>query len=175
MDKWLELERQLRHEGTLLPERTRAEILRSAFAAGRLAVEERDNYIVAIAAIWPSPHPAWWEVGTIWVHPNFRRRGLANAVFSDALSKLHCLPGDGAFLITYKPHVADMVLAAGWTEVFWDISKVPEEAIQHRRYRHTAGAANVKERRLFCYPLRAERGHSTEPRPSIGEQQIGVE
>ena len=154
MEKWLELERHLRQESTLLPERTAATTLRSAFHAGRLATIEEGERIIAIAAIWPSPHPTWWEVGTIWVHTDCKGRRLSGVVFADAFRKLQQLSGDGAFLITYRVGVAAMVIASGWVETQWDVSTIPAQATAGRRHRHTSGQRPLHERRLFCYPLR---------------------
>ena len=79
---------------------------------------------------------------------------IVGVVYSDALQKLCRLPGDGAFLITYRKGVAAMVIASGWVETQWDVPTIPAQATAGRRHRHTSGQRPLHERRLFFYPLR---------------------
>jgi len=73
----------------------------------------RDGLFVAFAALWPTLHPSWYEVGSVWVHPDHRDQGLGSQVFKQVVN----LQPAGIFLITSEDKIRHLATAADLQEV----------------------------------------------------------
>ncbi|MCR4260744.1 MAG: hypothetical protein NUV96_00150, partial [Candidatus Colwellbacteria bacterium] len=65
-------------------------------------------------ALWPSTD-GWKELGSLWVHPQFRDSGHASDIF---MALMDMKPEEtGVFLITKNPKVRHLALEHGWQSV----------------------------------------------------------
>ena len=105
--KWVTLGRELRQEIFLRSDRIRARLLCSVWQTGNAEIIELNGLIVAFGALWPiDEHDAWFELGSLWVVPEFRGKGLMSSIFA----KLACrIPEHGHFfLLTREPKIAHL-------------------------------------------------------------------
>ncbi len=88
--------------------------------------------IVAFGALWDSKNPEWLEIGTIWIDPSFKGRGISLEIFSS----LSNLVGDkSVFLITKNQKIADIAKVAEWStsKKISDSPCFKANAIEHDR------------------------------------------
>ncbi|MCB9798380.1 GNAT family N-acetyltransferase [Candidatus Nomurabacteria bacterium] len=147
MYRWDDLANNLNSESDLLGGRLSADLLERKFLEGQAVLVSEGLVIVAFAALWETPDDRWFELGSVWVHPRARGRGLASEIFG----KLLVLANDiSAFLLTHNDKVSHLAQKAGWRESSvdtWDI--VPWSA--------SCGVCDrlaTHQQRLHC-PLRA--------------------
>lgn len=114
MTKWQRLNAALNAESDLLTPRITAQELETMVVQGLAARVEIDDIIIAFAALWPTPDPAWRELGAVWVHPAHRGKKLGSNVFRELLSLAEALQ---CFLITHNPRIVHLAKAAGWQEM----------------------------------------------------------
>jgi len=113
MRKWLELVAYLSEESALMGTRINAVALLDLYEAGRAELVEVDGQIVAFAALWDTPSEDWFELGSVWVHPEFRGRSFGSQVFQKLLVLAQAYK---VFLITHNPKIMHLALQAGWIE-----------------------------------------------------------
>lgn len=162
MNAWQWLSAELAREEKLLATRISAEKLQSQYEQG-LAVLEKDEggNIVAFGAIWPTVE-GWAELGTAWVHKDYRGKKLGVKMFEDRL-KIVKEKGWRAFLLTYasNPVVIHYVQKAGfvsakaddWHEVPWESSCGPCEQVTEGQKIGCSLRAMPGKCQLFFQPL----------------------
>ena len=75
----------------------------------------RKGKIVAFGTLWKTYDPEWLELGTLWVHPSFRGRGLVKKVF-DACVEKKPASIKGLLLVTHSARIASIARALGWAK-----------------------------------------------------------
>lgn len=105
MFDWEALSRNLQAEGSerFLPERTKPEFLSNLHSARRMRfrVDSSQNRITGCVGVIPSLVPAIEEIGVLWVHPNYRGRGISKSLIQKAIRAIPF--GTQLFLITGNP------------------------------------------------------------------------
>lgn len=77
-------------------------------------VNKEDTDIVGFGALWPTKKEGWYELGSLWVHPEFRQRGDGWIVFERTIK---LAPKKSVlFLITRSIKVVHMAKYCGWDE-----------------------------------------------------------
>jgi predicted N-acetyltransferase YhbS len=91
---------QLQTESDLLTERLSVEDLHKLIEQSLLtAILDIDQNIIATAMLWNVDiHTNWYEMGIVWVSPEYRGQNLGHAVFQDITAKVS--KGSSAFLLT---------------------------------------------------------------------------
>jgi len=108
------LVQELLKEEQLLYRRITNKNLKQGLKNGR-AVFKRDgacNRYHAFCMLWPTQDEYWYELGTLWVHPENRGNGFSKEVFKMCLERLP--RGAGAFLITRQIGVLELARSVGW-------------------------------------------------------------
>lgn len=117
MDKWTVLSQRMQEErGAFLGVRISAESSHAIYERDLAACIERPaGTIVAFAAIWETPDPTWFELGSFWVAPEHRGSGIAREVYGE---RLRLIPkGARCLIITGNPKAAHLALMHGFSEV----------------------------------------------------------
>lgn len=112
--KWIDLARMLMEEEVLIGERNSPVKLKQLHEKGLAVTEERNGEFIAFAALWPITE-SLYELGSIWVHPAERGRGLASKVFEECLERA-ANENVTVFLVTREPRIMHLAQKAGWTE-----------------------------------------------------------
>ena len=110
----------LQSEGAIMGYRNQPDSLQKAFEMG-LAVLLFDGELpIAFSALWPVPNEDWYEVGSVFVHQDYRGKKLGRKVFFQILDKAK-ESKKNLFLVTHNPLVVHMVYTAGgWQEATKD-------------------------------------------------------
>lgn len=122
---WETLAESLQEEAAIMGYRNTPRNLKRIHDSGLAAMEiGKDGKIIAFAALWPTGHPSWLEIGSVWVDRNFRGRKLSSGIFRQLIREM--IPaGKQAFLITHsvsriihlvERHGFIKVPADGWNE-----------------------------------------------------------
>lgn len=81
----------------------------------------KKKQIVGFVALWPTVEDNWFELGTMWIHPDFRQIGLSGVIFDRALKFVP--EGASVFLITKSRKVAHIARKAEWDKApLWEKS-----------------------------------------------------
>lgn len=132
MNKWQQLAQDLQSEPTLLGVRNEPAFLERMCQEGYAVVVERNDCIIACCFLWETTEEAWRELGSVWVHPDYRGQGFGSDVFSKALA---LRAAQHQFLITSHPKIVHLAIEAGWTQALADTwEQVPLE--------HSCGPCN---------------------------------
>lgn len=110
--KLVELVDQLHTEPSFLQRRITGVNLFGLWKKKRLIVKMKRNQIVGFAALWDTKDPHWFEIGTIWVHPEARGRGLSQKLLVEAYQARP--KGTATFLVTINPTIMAHALKSGW-------------------------------------------------------------
>ncbi|HLD20264.1 MAG TPA: GNAT family N-acetyltransferase [Patescibacteria group bacterium] len=129
MEKLRSLIAMLRQEPGILSDRITAEVLQVMIEQGTMMTLEMNNVIIACCAIWETETEELFELGTVWVHPDYRDHRLASLMFAECTARVKSM-GAQAFLITKHPAVVHLAQKHGWHEATrenWSVI-VPFEA-----------------------------------------------
>ncbi len=116
-----ELRAHLIKEERILASRITVDVLRDLKKRKLCYFHIKKKQIVGFVALWPTVEDHWYELGTMWVHPEFRQLGLSGVIF-ERVSKL--VPeGASTFLITKSRKVAHVARKAKWDKApLWEKS-----------------------------------------------------
>jgi hypothetical protein len=110
-----DLSRRLHFEPKILKKRISARQLRRLYRLKLALVVVRDEVSpLCFAGLWPTRDRTWFELGTMWIHPGLRGRGLAGTVFDKVMKLLP--PGKRVFLVARNMKVVHLALDRGWVE-----------------------------------------------------------
>ncbi len=113
---WNTLSHILKQEEYLLHTRLSPEILKQRYEDGFLFVSVYEEKPIAMCVLWDSvSDPSWMELGTLWVHPEHRGKGLAKQMFGECMDKAQSV-GVHIFLITHKQSVISIAESYGWKQ-----------------------------------------------------------
>jgi GNAT superfamily N-acetyltransferase len=97
-----------------LVERIMPDRLRAAYEGGRAVIVETASQITAIGALWETGEPGWLELGSLWVAPEYRGKGVASEIYRRRL--LLVPTGSHCFVVTHNPRVIKLALVHGFAE-----------------------------------------------------------
>lgn len=129
MGKLYDLIVMLRQEAGILADRITEDVVKRMIGEGTMMTLEIKGGIIACSALWETGTEKLFELGTVWVHPDYRDHGLASLMFAECTARVKAT-GARAFLITKHPRVAHLAQSHGWREAVrenWSII-VPFEA-----------------------------------------------
>ncbi|MEK7575360.1 MAG: hypothetical protein AAB511_03995 [Patescibacteria group bacterium] len=112
--KWDKLVEALRKEPHLLQKRITPAKLAELHAARRAFTKTLGGYenIVAFVALWDTADPNWFEIGTIWIHPEKRGTFSCRDLLKTAYENRPV--GSATFLVTLNTRVAFKAVDMGW-------------------------------------------------------------
>lgn len=116
---WKGLSRALRwdikHGAPFKKNRIGVRLLSSRYNAGYAGImlNGTEEQIVGYAALWDTNFPGIVELGTFWVHPEYRGQGVGSSVFHqcNTLLKMHNLFG---IMLTGTPAAIIIARRCGW-------------------------------------------------------------
>ncbi len=117
---FINLSSLLRKEEKLLKSRITPRYLLRAHQDKLAYIKLIRKEIAAFVALWPTADKEWFELGTLWVDPEHRHKGLASELFA------LCEKEGGnknMFLITRSMKVVHLAETHGWEEVEGDWRK----------------------------------------------------
>lgn len=102
----------LQKEEKLLKSRITPDSLESAYKKKLVHIKTHKKEMVGFVALWPTKNKEWSELGTLWVHPDWRKKGIASELFDLCVknNKSHL------FLITRSMKVVHLAETHGWIE-----------------------------------------------------------
>ncbi len=115
VDKLLALISMLTREAGILSSRITVEVLQEMIEQGTMMTLEMNNVIIACCALWETGTEELFELGTVWVHPDYREHRLASLMFAECTARVKAM-GAQAFLITKHPAVVHLAQKHGWAE-----------------------------------------------------------
>lgn len=117
MNKWEVLSKALQAEGsdTFLLARVTAEALEQTHEQGMGVIIEENGHIIACGFLWPTDEAEVLELGTLWVSPARRGKGLSSQIFAQRLM-LPCTTGKKLFIVSHEPIVAHHTHTHGFVE-----------------------------------------------------------
>ena len=84
-------------------------------------VMDSQGVVTAFAALWPTYRKDFYEFGTLWVHRDYRNKGISTTIFDRTMSCAR--KGSLLFLITKSPKVVHEAKKRKWDEVlYWQSS-----------------------------------------------------
>lgn len=98
---WETLAKSLQEEAAIMGYRNTPENLKNIHRLGLAALEIEGGKIIAFAALWPTNHPLWLEIGSIWVDRDFRGRKHSSRIFQQ-LIRQKIPTGKKTFLVTHN-------------------------------------------------------------------------
>ena len=114
---------ELLKEEKLLRSRLVPNVLKSLYDKGLAKVRVRREEIISFVALWPTKQRSWYELGTLWVHPDDRKKNISSQVFTECLDDNK---EKNIFLITrsikvvHLARVHEMEESTAWhTDPFW--------------------------------------------------------
>lgn len=116
MKKWNDLAEEIKKEPMMLKLRTRVtgEALKKIAEDGRAIVKEMNGEIIAFRGIWKTKFDDFFEMGSFWVKPKFRNRGIGSQIMKEIYS---IFPrGKRIFVVTRNPKVAHLLRKHKWEE-----------------------------------------------------------
>ncbi len=119
MDIWDALEQDLQAEGVFMSHRLQAELLKERYQANMAsAAFDADGHIIGFCAVWSTDQPTVVELGTVWVHPDYRgkiygRRRISEAVVADCTAKLAAAGLRGIMVVGHR-RAEELALSCGW-------------------------------------------------------------
>lgn len=115
-DIWRQLEQALRNAGVFLASRLAAEKFKERHEAGMGSIRfDAGGQVIGCAFLWETGESGLVELGTIWVHDEYRGQGLSKRLFADCCDIIRQKELK-AFMITCTDAVANLALRAGWIE-----------------------------------------------------------
>ena len=126
----------LQKENKLFKSRITADSLENMQKKKLAFIKVYKKEIVGFVALWPTKNKEWSELGTLWVHPEWRQKGIASELFSLCEKSTT----KNIFLITRSIKVVYLAKANGWTEekgnwtknIFWKKVCEPWDIIPKR-------------------------------------------
>lgn len=152
---WFRLTQELLKESDILGERITPQYLKELHELGFAIAHYEKDVIVGFAALWPTSHHEWRELGSVWVHSQWRGRGIASEVFALCMKK-SMINSTRVLMVTHHPKVAHLAKKAlfkeatctTWETLPWEVTCGPCD-----RFR-------TDEEKRTC-PFKAKQGKCT--------------
>ena len=127
MKKWQALADLIHAESAILADRNSADELKALYDSGRACVREVDGEIVAFAALFPTAHEIWLELGSMFVRKDHRGEKMSSELFSDCLR----VAGRGmrVLVVTHNSRVIHLAERFGLAEVLCTKTAEPPDEI----------------------------------------------
>lgn len=112
--KLKELCAHLKKEERILVDRVVPTTLMALHKKGLCSFYVKKGKIVGFGVLWPTLDLGWYELGTLWVHPELRGLGISGSIFAKLIKKIP--EKTSVFLITKSRKVAHEAIKHGWVE-----------------------------------------------------------
>lgn len=87
MQMWHDLTSKLIAEQGIFSARVEPEKLAEMFQEGDAIVRFSEDKIVGFIGLWKMDRKNWFEIGSVWVDPEFRGKGIISEMFEEALKR----------------------------------------------------------------------------------------
>ena len=118
--KWVDLSAALKAARVYHEDRIAPQTLQKRFHSGHAAMRETSEVfgsrtIKAFGALWPTWRPDCWEVGTLFVRPEYRGNGLLPEIMDELMRRAP--NGSSLFFITKEERIMKLAPEYGFVRV----------------------------------------------------------
>ncbi len=108
------------------------------------AILDNEQNIIATAMLWQvESQPNWYEMGTVWVSPEYRGKQLGHKVFESMTGKIP--QGSNAFLLTTSARVIHSAQTFGY-------QSTPKEHFENNNFEIQPPAEPEHQLYYYCQP-----------------------
>lgn len=153
LNQFERLAEELSKEARLMKSRIIPATLKNLHDNGLAEVKISHGHIIAFVALWPTSHNSWYELGTLWIHSDWRGKNLATKIFKKCLRENK---ERNIFLITRSIKVVHLAQTHGmeetekWhTDQFWKKLCVPWDKLPQQGSRILPKEGRLFSKRIF--------------------------
>lgn len=157
MNVWRNLVSDLMAEGVFMSQRIKPELLKERYDIEKASMAlDTDGRIIGYCALWPTIYPEIVELGTLWVHKQYRGRrygekNISETIVADCTSKLKKAGLRGIMIVGINRAVK-LAIDCGWeVDGTGNCQAIRWALTGEDRPRSSAGSARTPIRTILVY------------------------